>query len=123
MPFAPVFLIPRDMMMKQTGCIAVVKELSATSVSQVQAATATKSRFIAKILWVDPHPANNIGLQYAFQSLGMIVVTVQDDIGIEPAFQTAGNFDVVITNMARDSSDEAGLKTVALLKQPTPKCQ
>ncbi|MBV8920302.1 hypothetical protein [Bradyrhizobium sp.] len=28
------------------------------------------------ILWVDDHPQNNIGLQYAFQALGVIVVCV-----------------------------------------------
>jgi CheY-like chemotaxis protein len=59
-----------------------------------------------KILWVDDHPQNNIGLQYAFQALGMIVVCIDSNSGIGSTFATAGRFDVVITDMYRDAVPE-----------------
>jgi hypothetical protein len=46
---------------------ATIKELSIQSVNDVNRVSAIKPGPIATILWVDPHPANNIGLQYAFQ--------------------------------------------------------
>jgi|SRR6516165_4037154 hypothetical protein len=63
---------------------ATAKELSIGSVSEINRFSATRPGPTANILWVDPHPANNIGLQYSFQSLGMVVMTIQDDDGIEP---------------------------------------
>jgi CheY-like chemotaxis protein len=101
--------------------------LARSSVKSVATVAAEKAWPIATILWVDPHPANNIGLQYAFQSLGFLVVTIQDNDSIDRAFQTArGNVDVVITNMSRRDEvegridDRAGLKTVELIKSRYP---
>jgi DNA-binding NarL/FixJ family response regulator len=70
---------------------------------------------------VDDHPQNNIGLQYAFQALGMMVVCIDSNAGIADSFSTAGRFDVVITDMYRDAmgsrpaQPEAGLQTVELI--------
>jgi hypothetical protein len=100
---------------------SVATQLSAEGVTKVEARKRARA---AKILWVDPHPTNNIGLQYAFQALEIIVVSVQDDDGIEPAFRVAENFDVVITNMVRERSGqqsfEAGLRTVEIIKTMHP---
>jgi CheY-like chemotaxis protein len=79
-----------------------------------------------KVLWVDDHPQNNIGLQYAFQTLGMIVVCIDSDAGISASFATAGRFDVVITDIARDGDGTratdrtAGLKTIDTIKSSYP---
>jgi len=79
-----------------------------------------------KVLWVDDHPQNNIGLQYAFQTLGMIVVCIDSDAGIPVSFATAGRFDVVITDVARDGDGAraadrtAGLKTINTIKSSHP---
>jgi CheY-like chemotaxis protein len=79
-----------------------------------------------RILWVDDHPQNNIGLQYAFQALGMIVVCVDSNLAIASAFATAGDFDVVITDMNRDvvgnrpAEPEAGLQTVQIIRADHP---
>lgn len=45
----------------------------------------------------------------------MIIVNVQDDNGVDLAFQTADKFDVVITNMSRGNRPQAGLRTVQLI--------
>jgi CheY-like chemotaxis protein len=80
-----------------------------------------------KILWVDDHPQNNIGLQYAFQALGMIVVCADSNAAIFGAFTTAGHFDVVITDMFRDevgsrpAEPNAGLQTIDIVKVNYPK--
>ncbi|MGY4507308.1 hypothetical protein [Bradyrhizobium sp. USDA 3650] len=79
-----------------------------------------------KVLWIDDHPQNNIGLQYAFQTLGMIVVCIDSDAGISASFATAGLFDVVITDIGRDGSGmraadkNAGLKTIDNIKSSHP---
>jgi CheY-like chemotaxis protein len=80
-----------------------------------------------KVLWVDDHPQNNIGLQYAFQALGMIVVCIDSNAGIHDAFATARGFDVVITDMFRDGVSkkpdeaEAGLQTLKIIAADHPK--
>ena len=56
----------------------------------------------AKLLWVDDHPGNNIGLQAAFEAMGLRVVTIECNERIPEAFKVAGGFDVVITDMGRD---------------------
>ena len=79
-----------------------------------------------KVLWVDDHPENNIGLQYAFQALGIIVVCINSNDAISDAFTTAGGFDVVITDMFRDAilgkpdQPEAGLDTAKIIERTHP---
>jgi hypothetical protein len=79
---------------------------------------------LAKVLWVDPHPGNNIGLEYAFGALGILVVDINSNGQIEKAFRTAGGFDLVITNMDRDDDPAGnGLRTVDIIRDnypPTP---
>jgi CheY-like chemotaxis protein len=84
--------------------------------------TTSSSRSAAKVLWVDDHPENNIGLQYAFASLGIVVIAIDTNKNIEEAFRTVGNYDVVITDMSRDlpRDDEAGLKTIDLIRTMHP---
>jgi CheY-like chemotaxis protein len=75
-----------------------------------------------RVLWVDDQPGNNVGLQYAFQALGIIVICVEDTDRIVQAFNSTGGFDVVITDMFRDAvrrkpdQQDGGLKTVETIK-------
>jgi len=76
---------------------------------------------LVKVLWVDDHPQNNIGLQYAFQALGMVVICIDSNAGIQEAFTTADGFDVVITDMYRDAiKDRPGLQTVDIIRKQHP---
>ncbi|MGO9685051.1 MAG: hypothetical protein ACLPTZ_21165 [Beijerinckiaceae bacterium] len=78
---------------------------------------------LAKILWVDQHPGHNIGLEYAFGALGILVIDIDSNTQIDESFRTVGNFDVVITNMARPDNDDGptgGLKTVDILRRFYP---
>jgi CheY-like chemotaxis protein len=100
-----------------------VAESAATKLLQ-QASQPPELRM--KILWVDDHPQNNIGLQYAFQALGMMVVCIDSNSYIASTFATAGRFDVVITDMSRDAvgnkpvEPEAGWQTVNYIKANYP---
>lgn len=80
-----------------------------------------------KILWVDDHPENNIDLQYAFQAIGIIVVTVDSNELINRAFHSASGFDLVITDMGRDAVEqrratqpEGGLETISIIRKEYP---
>lgn len=76
-----------------------------------------------KVLWVDDHPGNNIDLQFALQALGIIVICVDSNDVIEPAYKAASEFDVVVTDMYRDPSGrhegdpEGGMKTIDEVKK------
>jgi CheY-like chemotaxis protein len=70
---------------------------------------------LLKVLWVDEHPQNNIGLQYAFQALGMIVICIDTNAGIPAAFTTAKGFDVVITDIGRPGDPRGGFKTIEII--------
>src|ERR1700759_4917212 len=72
-----------------------------TAATCILAPTSTAAAFgpprpetVTKVLWVDDHPQNNIGLQYAFQTLGIVVVCIDSNEGIQQAFRTSGGFDV-----------------------------
>jgi len=71
---------------------------------------------LLKVLWVDDRPQNNIGLQYAFQTLGMVVICIDSNDGIAAAFKTANGFDVVITDMGRGNDRQAGKKTIEIIR-------
>jgi CheY-like chemotaxis protein len=107
----------------QRSTVQRVAESAATKLLQ-QASQSPEARM--KILWVDDHPQNNIGLQYAFQALGMIVVCVDSNAAIAGSFATAGRFDVVITDMYRDAvrdrpaEPEGGWQTVKIIKTDYP---
>lgn len=77
-----------------------------------------------KVLWVDDHPENNTDLQFAFQALGIMVICVDSNAGIASAFGDATHFDVVITDIGRNGSreagPEAGLKTVEIIRKDHP---
>ncbi|AET95059.1 response regulator receiver protein (plasmid) [Burkholderia sp. YI23] len=96
------------------------KRLASNAVSQLTTEGLLTSSKIVRILWVDPHPGNNSNLQYAFQRLGIVVITVQDNSAVQQAFDIAGPFDACITNMSRVSSPEGGLETVNLVKKLKP---
>jgi CheY-like chemotaxis protein len=107
----------------------------AKNLQQVAASAATKlvpqalnrPETIVKVLWVDDHPQNNIGLQYAFQALGIVVICIDSNEGIPEAFATSGGFDVVITDMYRDAmrdrpaDSQAGLQTVSIIRSQHPR--
>lgn len=81
-----------------------------------------------KILWVDDHPENNIDLQLALQTLGIVVICIDSNEGISQAFDNASSFDVVITDINRDelgdgrrqAEPEGGLKTVEIIMKNYP---
>lgn len=96
------------------------KRLAANAVSKLDVAGGSLVSKTVRVLWVDPHPGNNVNLQYAFQRLGIVVVTVQDDTAVRQAFNVAKSFDVCITNMVRDGVPNAGLATNQLVKRIQP---
>ena len=107
----------------QQSAVQRVSESAATKLRQ-QASQPPDLR--VKILWVDDHPQNNIGLQYAFQALGIIVVCIDSNSSIASTFATVGRFDVVITDMYRDAvrdrpvEPEGGWQTVNIIKADYP---
>lgn len=100
---------------------SALQRVAETAATKLQHQASQPPELRTKILWVDDHPQNNIGLQYAFQSLGMIVVCKDSNPYIAGAFATAGRFDVVITDMHRDAvsnrpdEPEAGWQTVGIM--------
>ncbi len=100
---------------------AEIKDAAAQATSRLPVPIDAHAK--TKILWVDDHPQNNIGLVYAFQVLGIIVVCVDGNDGIDEAFVTAGGFDGVITDMYRDAigdkraQPDGGLETVKIIKE------
>jgi CheY-like chemotaxis protein len=99
-----------------------IQQVAAEAASQLSSATVNHS-IVTKVLWVDDHPQNNLGLAYAFQALGIIVVCVDSNDGIGEAFATSGGFDVVITDVYRDAvgdrraQPEGGLETVKIIRE------
>jgi CheY-like chemotaxis protein len=102
--------------------VGQLAKIAADAVVESHARAALGSSPITKILWVDDHPENNVGLTSAFEALGMKVVGVKGNDEIPNAFQREGRFDIVITDMTRDSplDHQAGLKTVELIKRHHP---
>ena len=102
-----------------------IQQVAAQAASQFSSPTGDRTTLVTKVLWVDDHPQNNLGLAYAFQALGIIVVCVDSNEGIDEAFATAGAFDVVITDIYRDAvgdrraQPEGGLETVKIIKGHT----
>jgi CheY-like chemotaxis protein len=74
-----------------------------------------------RILWVDDQPGNNAGLVYAFEALGIIVITVEDTDRVSETLTELGSFDLVITDMFRNAvrgkpdQPRAGWDTVNLI--------
>jgi CheY-like chemotaxis protein len=101
-------------------------KVASSAASQIVPQVLRKPETIVKVLWVDDHPENNIGLQYAFQALGMVVIAIDSDDGINESFATTGGFDVVITDMARDGlhgkpdQNNAGLNTISIIRANHP---
>jgi CheY-like chemotaxis protein len=99
-----------------------IQQSAAQAASQFSSPTGDRT-LVTKVLWVDDHPQNNLGLAYAFQALGIIVVCVDSNEGIDEAFATAGSFDVVITDMYRDAvgdkraQPQGGLETISIIKR------
>jgi CheY-like chemotaxis protein len=100
--------------------------VATTAASQLAPGAIGHARTFTKVLWLDDHPENNLGLQYAFQALGMIVVCLDSNNAIQNAFRTAGGFDVVITDMYRDPTRgepekrEAGLEAASIIRTNFP---
>lgn len=91
---------------------------TAQSAAQLSLSGSTPNRRL-KVLWVDDHPENNIELQFAFQAVGIIVISIDSNDGLQQAFQASGEFDAVISDMYRDAvanrrevQPEAGWQTV-----------
>jgi CheY-like chemotaxis protein len=69
-----------------------------------------------RILWVDEHPTNNIGLSNAFQDLGIKVIqSVSTEDALDQLKQS--QFDVIITSMTRGGNSEDGLRFIAALQK------
>lgn len=105
-----------------------LKQTADLAVNQlIPQALGRRPEALVKVLWVDDHPENNIGLQYAFQALGILVICVDSNEGIQEAFAAAGEFDVVITDMYRDAirdrpaKPEGGWETVSIIRSQHPK--
>jgi hypothetical protein len=107
----------------QQDAVKRVAESAATRLVK-QASQAPEVRM--KILWIDDHPQNNIGLQYAFQALGMMFICIDSNASMASSFATAGGFDVAITDMYRDAirdrpaEPEGGWQTVSMIKNEHP---
>jgi CheY-like chemotaxis protein len=105
----------------QGADVTGIQQVAAQAASQFSSPAGDRT-LVTKVLWVDDHPQNNLGLAYAFQALGIIVVCVDSNAGITEAFATSGGFDVVITDMSRDAvagraaQPEGGLETVNIIK-------
>lgn len=99
-----------------------LQQAAASAATQLVPQASRRLETLVKVLWVDDHPQNNIGLQYAFQALGVVVICIDSNAGISEAFATSGGFDVVITDMYRDAirdrpaEPEAGLQTVSIIR-------
>lgn len=99
-----------------------LEQTAASAATQLVPQGLHRPETLVKVLWVDDHPQNNIGLQYAFQALGMVVICIDSNAGINEAFATSGGFEVVITDMYRDAirdrpaKPEAGLQEVSIIR-------
>jgi len=61
----------------------------ATAAASMLGVSTTSTPFsVRKVLWVDDHSENNIGFQYAFASLGIIVISIDSNKNLEEAFRT-----------------------------------
>jgi CheY-like chemotaxis protein len=124
----------RGLSQQVTAQSGPVQPEQANNLQQAAAAAATqlvpqalrRPDILVKVLWVDDHPQNNIGLQFAFQALGIIVICIDSNAAIQEAFTTAGGFDVVITDMFRDAirdrpaEPEGGLQTASIIRTEHP---
>jgi CheY-like chemotaxis protein len=105
----------------ESADVVAIQRTAAQAAIQVSS-TAGNRTYLTKVLWVDDHPSNNVGLSYALQALGIVVVCVDSNRGIDDAFTSAGGFDLVITDMYRDpvgnrpAEPEGGLETVKMVQ-------
>ena len=60
-----------------------------------------------RVLWVDDHPEGNAGLQARLERSGASVITAGSNEAAQALF-SAGAFDVVISDVSRDSGPDAG---------------
>lgn len=68
------------------------------------------------ILWVDDHPEFNINERRMFKQLGVEIDTAQDS---QTALQmlSIGQYDLIVSDIARGDDPEAGLKFLSQLRQ------
>jgi CheY-like chemotaxis protein len=103
-----------------------LQQVAASAASTLVPQALQRPETTVKVLWVDDHPQNNIGLQYAFQALGLVVICVDSNAGIRQAFATSSEFDVVITDMYRDATGDrpadptGGKQTVKIIGSQHP---
>jgi CheY-like chemotaxis protein len=101
---------------------AVAIQATAAQAALQVSSTSGNRTYLTKVLWVDDHPSNNVGLSFALQAIGIVVVCVDSNRGIDDAFASAGGFDLVITDMYRDpvgnrpAEPEGGLETVKMVQ-------
>jgi len=89
-----------------------VKEIAAT-VGRAAKVTATR---IAKILWVDDRPSNNLREQSALLSLGMRVELAMSTEEALTALEKK-SFDVVISDMGRPPDAQAGYTLLKAMRE------
>jgi CheY-like chemotaxis protein len=91
---------------------------SFASAAPTAATTNNPTVLQGRILWVDEHPANNLGLSNAFQDLGIKVIEVASTAeAIDQLKQSGAAFDTIITSMTRNNDNEDGLKFIAALQK------
>lgn len=89
---------------------------SFASTAPTTVATNSPTVLQGSILWVDEHPANNLGLSNAFQDLGIKVIQVAStDEALDQLKKS--EFDTIITSMTWGYINEDGLKFIADLQK------
>src|SRR5262245_38001060 len=66
----------------QANKLQQAERTAATATSQLVPQGLRRPETVVKVLWVDDHPQNNIGLQYAFEALGLTVICIEGDARI-----------------------------------------
>lgn len=74
----------------------------------------------ARILWVDDHPLNNLYERQALASLAIFADSYTTNAEGEAAMEAAG-YDLVISDIARDNSDETGWDLLAVFRNRWPR--
>lgn len=115
-----------------TGPLSEIQKSELAVSAQSAAISLTSNAFDPrkrlKVLWVDDHPENNIDLQVALQTLGILVICIDSNDTITQAFESTSNFDIVITDIYRDeigngrrkAEPEGGLETINTVKNNYP---
>jgi CheY-like chemotaxis protein len=72
-----------------------------------------------RILWVDDHPENNVWERRALESLGVTFLTVERTETAEASL-TTGSFQMIISDIRRDSGRDDGLSGLSRLSAAAP---